>query len=204
MRPDMDHVSAPATFERLNLATRTALQAVRPVDDARIAGRQENHAARGQPSTSLPTTSCRVHSTLTKEAGRKTTPAMASGLTDRVWTVEDLVASDGPESCYSQIDPAPLSPFPFPPFPYDAVPWSASAKVSSIDDDRLLHPRYSSEPTTPADPAASPRSATSLPICSRHPLAGCRLPRWCGPRFGASGWSSTIWSPRSSTSLRNR
>lgn len=36
---------------------------------------------------------CRPHATLTKAAkGIKTTPAMAAGLTDRVWTVEDILA----------------------------------------------------------------------------------------------------------------
>jgi hypothetical protein len=34
---------------------------------------------------------CRVHSTLTEEAGHKTTPAMAARLTDHVWTVAELI-----------------------------------------------------------------------------------------------------------------
>ena len=35
---------------------------------------------------------CKPHGTLTKNAGGiKTTPAMAAGLTDRVWTVADLL-----------------------------------------------------------------------------------------------------------------
>lgn len=35
---------------------------------------------------------CRPHMTLTKAAkGIKTTPAMAAGLTDRVWTVETIL-----------------------------------------------------------------------------------------------------------------
>lgn len=38
---------------------------------------------------------CRPHQTLTGEAKSKTTPAMASGLTDRVWTVEDLLLKIG-------------------------------------------------------------------------------------------------------------
>ena len=38
---------------------------------------------------------CRAHTTLTKEAERKkaTTPAMAAGLTDHVWTVEEMTAA---------------------------------------------------------------------------------------------------------------
>lgn len=35
---------------------------------------------------------CRSHETLTKGAGFKTTPAMAAGLTDHVWSVEELIA----------------------------------------------------------------------------------------------------------------
>ena len=36
---------------------------------------------------------CRPHQTLTRAAnGTKTTPAMASGLTDQVWTVKDIIA----------------------------------------------------------------------------------------------------------------
>lgn len=35
---------------------------------------------------------CRAHTTLTKTAkGIKTTPAMACGLTDHVWTVESIL-----------------------------------------------------------------------------------------------------------------
>jgi hypothetical protein len=34
---------------------------------------------------------CRPHQTLSKEAKHPTTPAMASGLTDHVWTLEEVV-----------------------------------------------------------------------------------------------------------------
>lgn len=34
---------------------------------------------------------CRPHQTLTKAAGVKTTPAMAAGLEDHVWTLAELV-----------------------------------------------------------------------------------------------------------------
>lgn len=34
---------------------------------------------------------CRSHMTLNERNGSKTTPAMESGLTDHVWTVEELL-----------------------------------------------------------------------------------------------------------------
>jgi hypothetical protein len=41
---------------------------------------------------------CRPHQTLTKaNGGIKTTPAMAAGLTDHVWTVEEILALMDPK-----------------------------------------------------------------------------------------------------------
>lgn len=41
---------------------------------------------------------CRVHQTLTKAQGSShTTPAMAAGVTDRVWKVEELLGLMNPE-----------------------------------------------------------------------------------------------------------
>jgi hypothetical protein len=40
----------------------------------------------------------KVHTTLTENAGVKTTPAMAAGITDRVWTVGDLEARLDPQA----------------------------------------------------------------------------------------------------------
>ena len=34
---------------------------------------------------------CRVHATLTRERGVKTTPAMAAGLADHVWSIEEII-----------------------------------------------------------------------------------------------------------------
>ncbi len=40
----------------------------------------------------MPNNFCRPHQTLTKAAkGIKTTPAMAAGVTDHVWTVEEIL-----------------------------------------------------------------------------------------------------------------
>lgn len=41
---------------------------------------------------------CTPHGTLTKaRGGIKVTPAMAAGVTDRVWTMEDVVARMDPD-----------------------------------------------------------------------------------------------------------
>ena len=34
---------------------------------------------------------CRVHTTLSKKAGKPTTPAMAAGLAEKPWTIADLL-----------------------------------------------------------------------------------------------------------------
>jgi IS1 family transposase len=95
-RPDMAEVST-SYVEALNLATRQHCKRFARLTIAH-SKKQENHAH----ATALHFFAhnfIRVHSTLTKEnGGRKTTPAMASNLTDRPWTVEDLLTLMDPES----------------------------------------------------------------------------------------------------------
>jgi hypothetical protein len=40
---------------------------------------------------------CRPHTTLSKATKAKTTPAMAAGLTDHVWTIEEILALMDPK-----------------------------------------------------------------------------------------------------------
>ena len=94
-RPDMAEVST-SYIEALNLATRQHCKRFARLTIAH-SKKQENHAH----ATALHFFAhnfIRVHSTLTKERGAKTTPAMAAGLTDRPWTVEDLLTMMDPES----------------------------------------------------------------------------------------------------------
>jgi IS1 family transposase len=95
-RPDMAEVST-SYVEALNLATRQHCKRFARLTIAH-SKKQENHAH----ATALHFFAhnfIRVHSTLTKEnGGRKTTPAMASGLADRPWTVEDILNLMDPDS----------------------------------------------------------------------------------------------------------
>jgi IS1 family transposase len=93
-RPDMDLVST-SYVERANLTMRMSMRRFTRLTNA-FSKKAENHAH----AVSLHFmfyNYCRAHTTLTKAAnGVKTTPAMASGLTDHVWTVEDLLALMSP------------------------------------------------------------------------------------------------------------
>ncbi len=92
--PDMDLVST-SYVERSNLTMRMQMRRFTRLTNA-FSKKAENHAH----AVSLHFmfyNYCRAHTTLTKAAnGIKTTPAMASGLTDHVWTVEDLLALMSP------------------------------------------------------------------------------------------------------------
>ena len=57
---------------------------------------------------------CRAHLTLSKgtskgATGVKTTPAMAAGLTNHVWTVEEILEKMSPDICYGERTHYPLS-----------------------------------------------------------------------------------------------
>ncbi|MEO5798508.1 MAG: IS1 family transposase [Gemmatimonadales bacterium] len=96
-KPDMD-LASTSYVERLNLNTRQNCRRFTRLTNA-FSKSAENHA-RAVALNFFVHNFCRAHGTLTKAAGVKTTPAMAAGLTDRVWTVADIVARMDPETCY--------------------------------------------------------------------------------------------------------
>lgn len=89
-RPDPDLIST-SYVERSNLTLRMQSRRFTRLTNA-FSKKAENHA-HAVSLFFLHYNYCRPHQTLTKAAnGTKTTPAMASGLTDRLWTVRDVVA----------------------------------------------------------------------------------------------------------------
>lgn len=89
-RPDMDLVST-SYVERSNLTLRMQSRRFTRLTNA-FSKKAENHA-HAVSLFFLYYNYCRPHQTLTKTAnGTKITPAMAASLTDRVWTVKDIVA----------------------------------------------------------------------------------------------------------------
>lgn len=94
-RPDPAKVST-SYVENLNLSTRTHCKRFARLTIAH-SKKQENHA-HAVALNFFAHNFLRVHSTLSKEAGRKTTPAMASGLTDHVWTVEEMLVVMDPKA----------------------------------------------------------------------------------------------------------
>jgi len=87
--PDMKHVST-SYIERTNLTLRMGNRRFTRLTNAH-SKKIENHEA----SIALHLmyyNFARPHETLNKAAGKKTTPAMAAGVTDRVWKIEDIVA----------------------------------------------------------------------------------------------------------------
>ncbi len=89
-RPDMELVST-SYVERSNLTLRMQSRRFTRLTNG-FSKKAENHA-HAVSLFFLYYNYCRPHQTLTKAAGgTKTTPAMASGLADKVWTVKDIVA----------------------------------------------------------------------------------------------------------------
>src|SRR5256885_2391669 len=89
-RPDENHVST-SYVERQNLTIRMQMRRFTRLTNA-FSKKLENHA-HAVALHFVHYNFCRPHQTLTKRArGIYRTPAMAAGLTDRVWTVADIVA----------------------------------------------------------------------------------------------------------------
>ncbi len=87
--PDMSRVST-SYVERQNLTMRMNMRRFTRLTNG-FSKKAENHA-HAVSLHFMYYNYCRPHATLTKAAkGVKTTPAMVAGLTDRVWTAEDIL-----------------------------------------------------------------------------------------------------------------
>lgn len=87
--PDPKHVST-SFVERQNLSMRMGMRRFTRLTNG-FSKKIENHA-HAVALHFMVYNFCRAHGTLTKRAkGVHTTPAMAAGVTDRLWSVEDLV-----------------------------------------------------------------------------------------------------------------
>lgn len=88
--PDMENVST-SYVERQNLTMRMSMRRFTRLTNA-FSKKAENHA-HAVSLHFMYYNFLRPHTTLTKERnGTKTTPAMAAGVTDHVWTVEELLS----------------------------------------------------------------------------------------------------------------
>jgi IS1 family transposase len=86
--PDMTNVST-SFVERANLSIRMGMRRMTRASNG-FSKKADNHA-HAFAIHMMHYNYCRSHQTLTQNAkGIKTTPAMAAGLTDRVWTVEEI------------------------------------------------------------------------------------------------------------------
>lgn len=96
-RPDMALVST-SYIERVNLTTRQNCRRFTRLTNA-FSKKVQNHI-HAVALHFFTYNFIRPHGTLTKAAGGiKTTPAMAAGLTDRVWTLEDMLQMMDPKAC---------------------------------------------------------------------------------------------------------
>ncbi len=86
--PDMSRVCT-SHIERSNLTARMTVRRMTRLTNA-FSKKWENHEAAMALFFAF-YNYCRPHMTLSEAAGAKTTPAMASGLTDRVWSVAELL-----------------------------------------------------------------------------------------------------------------
>ena len=94
--PDMEKVST-SYVERQNLTMRMSMRRFTRLTNG-FSKKAENHA-HAVSLHFMHYNFCRAHQTLTKaEGGVKTTPAMAAGLTDHVWTVEEILGKMDPEN----------------------------------------------------------------------------------------------------------
>jgi len=92
-RPDADLIST-SYVERFNLNTRQNCRRFTRLTNA-FSKKAQNHG-HAVALTFFAHNFVKPHGTLTKAAGRKTTPAMAAGVADRVWTWQDVItAMDG-------------------------------------------------------------------------------------------------------------
>lgn len=96
-RPDKDLVST-SFVERANLTMRMQMRRFTRLTNA-FSKKAENHAA-AVSLHFMHYNFCRPHATLTKQHPNHypTTPAMAAGVTDHVWKVEEVLALMDPES----------------------------------------------------------------------------------------------------------
>jgi IS1 family transposase len=93
-RPKMDRVST-SYVERQNLNMRMNMRRFTRLTNA-FSRKAENHA-HAVSLHFMAYNYCRPHGTLTKAAkGIKTTPAMAAGLTDHVWTYDEIIEKMDP------------------------------------------------------------------------------------------------------------
>jgi IS1 family transposase len=87
-QPDPAHIST-SFVERQNLTMRMQMRRFTRLTNA-FSKKVENHLY-AVALHFMHYNYCRPHATLTKARGARTTPAMAAGLSDRIWSVEDLL-----------------------------------------------------------------------------------------------------------------
>lgn len=96
VKPDMEKVST-SYVERQNLTMRMSMRRLTRLTNG-FSKKAENHA-HAVSLHFMHYNYCRPHQTLTKAAsGIKATPAMAAGVTDRLWTIEQILAKLDPEN----------------------------------------------------------------------------------------------------------